>query len=149
MLRAGWFPRRVLLVLVTVVGCADADAPRSLRTFEVKGKVELADGKPLAGGKVRFISAKHIENVAVGVIQSDGSFELETAGSGKGAPADDYRVCIDPPELNVEEAKSKMKTRGRAKGKPPFLDKYTDEDTSGLTATVKPEANQLEPFRLK
>ena len=147
MFRGGNFAICFSVFLLSLGGCDNADAPKSVKTYAVKGKVELGDGKPLTGGKIFFISPTHLEHVSVGEIQPDGTFELETAGSGKGAPSDSYRVRIDPPEMTIEEAKSKMKKR--VKGKPVFPTKYMDEDESGLTAVVKPEPNQLEPFRLK
>jgi hypothetical protein len=68
-----------------------------------------------------------------------------TGSSGEGAPAGDFKVRIEP------EDKSLIATsRSSASAKKlPFPAKYLDEDSSGLTATIKPEPNQLEPFRLK
>ncbi len=78
-----------------------------------------------------------------GKIGSDGTFTLETGGSGEGAPPGDYKVRIDPDDPSYLAGKKP------AKKKLPFSSKYLDEDSSGLVATVKAEPNQLEPFKLK
>ena len=57
------------------------------------------------------------------------------------------------PNVRIEpDYESLPKTPGRVVGPAknlPFPSKYTDEDGSGLTATVKPQENPLEPFQLK
>ncbi len=116
---------------------------KSQSVYEVKGKVLLANGKPLSGGRIFFVR-KDGTLRSEGMVGSDGSFALLTGGSGEGAPAGEYKISVEP------EDKSLLAGKKASKGKKlPFPEKYLDEDGSGLTATVKAEPNQLEPFRLK
>ena len=63
--------------------------------------------------------------------------------SRDGAAPGEYKVRIEPsPEL--------LAKKGRAAPKLPFAAKYREYDgETGLTATVKAGATQLEPFRLE
>jgi hypothetical protein len=60
----------------------------------------------------------------------------------QGAAPGQYKVRIEPSaELRVK--------KGKTKNKLPFALKYSEYDgETGLTATIKPSATQLEPFRL-
>jgi hypothetical protein len=109
--------------------------------YEVKGKVLLADGQPLTGGWISFVPKGDLSVTPSSPIGSDGTFALTTGGSGEGAPAGDYKVRVEAPQLP-----GLQKPRRR---KPPFPLKYTDEDSSGLVVTVRTTANRLEPFVLK
>ncbi len=133
-----------LVVLSAVCGCGDADATKQVAVFPVKGQVLLPDGKPLTAGRVVFVSKDGMSN-STGKIGEDGSFSLSTGQSGEGAPAGEYKIRIEPDESTLG---SKGSHAGRAAANLPFPGKYTDEDSSELTATVKPEPNQLEPFKL-
>jgi len=122
-----------------LAGCRNSDSLPVLQVYQVKGKVLLADGKPLAGGLVTFVPKGDLPVTPSGVIASDGTFSLVTGGSGEGAPPGDYKIRVEAPQFQAAP-----KSR-----KPPFPFKYTDEDSSGLTITVRAETNQLEPIRLK
>jgi len=124
---------------VGLAGCRNSESLPALRVYEVKGKVLLADGKPLSGGLVTFVPKGDLPVTPSGVIQSDGTFSLVTGGSGDGAPPGDYKVRVEAPQLQAT---------GKSK-KPPFPFKYTDEDSSHLVITVRADTNQLEPIRLK
>jgi hypothetical protein len=124
-----------------LAGCRGASALPSLQVYEVKGTVLLADGTPLQGGWISFVPKGDLPITPSGAIGSDGSFSLETGGSGPGAPPGDYKVRIEAPQLKGFDKKTR--------NKPPFPIKYTDEDSSGLVVTVRAGANQLEPFVLK
>ena len=130
--------------LVFLSGCGAEDgAVKQVTVYPVKGSVALADGKPLKGGKVYFVP-KDGALTSEGKIGPDGTFTLETGGSGAGAPAGEYKVRVEPEDTSLLAGKK------AAKGKTlPFATKYLDEDSSTLTATVKADPNQLEPFRLK
>jgi hypothetical protein len=132
---------RGLLVAVWagVMGCSNSQALPVLKVHEVKGKVLLADGKPLIDGWIYFVPNGALTLTPSGRIGSDGSFSISTGGSGEGAPAGDYKIRIESPLYQ---------TTKKAK-KPVFPFKYTDEDGSGIVVTVKPEPNQLEPLVLK
>jgi hypothetical protein len=132
--------RLIVAACTGLAGCARSDALPALQVYEVKGKVLLADGKPLSGGSIYFVSkAGDLPVTPAGTIGPDGTFSLVTGGSGEGAPAGAYKVRIEaPPVASVGKAT-----------KSPFPDRYNDEDSSGVEIVVRAEANQLEPIRLK
>jgi hypothetical protein len=129
----------VVAVLAGVTGCSNSQALPALKVYEVNGKVVLADGKPLTDGWIYFVPKGDLIVTPSGRIGTDGSFAIETGGSGAGAPAGDYKIRVESPQYQAAQ---------KAK-KPLYPFKYTDEDSSGITITVKPEANQLEPLVLK
>jgi hypothetical protein len=123
-------------------GCSDVDPISNAALTPVKGKVLLGDGKPLSSGRVAFVSPeKGME--FTGPVGADGSFSL-SHGEKEGIPEGKYIVRIDP-EASRGAAKDKPTKRS---GALPFPEKYADETTSGLTVTVKPGQNELEPFTL-
>jgi hypothetical protein len=130
LLVAGW---------LGLAGCQQADSLPSLKVYEVDGKVLLADGKPLTSGWVYFVPKGDLTITPSGQIAPDGSFSLVTGGSGEGAPPGEYKIRIESPEFPAAEKSKKSR----------YPVKYTDEDSSGLVITVRPEANQLKPFQLK
>jgi hypothetical protein len=129
-----------LLLCAGLLGCEEA-RPALGPLYEVKGKVELPDGKSLSGGQVYFVRADGGSS-SLGKVGSDGTFALTTAGSG-GAPPGDYKIRVEPEDLSTLPGKRK------AGKKLAFPAKYLDEDSSELKVTIKAEANQLETFRLK
>jgi hypothetical protein len=143
----GRLPWLVGTVLAGMAGCGDPHLPRSFKTYEVKGTVLLANGQPLTGGVVHFESTQGVPHVADGPIRSNGSFSLSTPNVGEGAAAGEYKVWFEPAEGVGITKRAGRKVRDAQSF--PFPAKYADPDTSGLKATIKPEANQLEPFRLK
>jgi hypothetical protein len=125
-----------------LTGCGDpGGAPASMTTYPVKGKVVLADGKPLSSGVVVFaLPEKGMEFQAP--LEPDGSFALKSS-YGEGAPEGSYKIRIQADVSRPADAKAR-----RPAAKPPYPAKYGDETTSGLTAVVKPSDNTLEPFTL-
>src|SRR5262249_49133907 len=121
-------------------GCSDAEGAKKTAVYPVTGKVLLPDGKPLTTGRVVFVSNDGITN-ATGTIGGDGAFTLSSGVSGEGAPAGEYKVRIDPTETK------QVAKNARPGSALSFPGKYTDEDASGLTWTVKPEPNSVE-FKL-
>jgi hypothetical protein len=79
------------------------------------------------------------------LIGPDGSFTVKTS-YGEGAPEGAYKVRIEPDETMTPPSKVKSSRRNLANL--PFPAKYTEEATSGLSATIKPGDNPLEPFKL-
>ena len=126
------------LTAATLSGCSEKYAIPTVHP--VKGQVLLADGKPLTSGVVVLVSKQASEYP--GKIESDGHFSIKTP-NGDGAPEGDYRVRIEPEARGTAPGPVK-------KGPPnlPYPMMYLDESTSGLTATVKPGENTLEPFKL-
>ena len=105
-------------------------------TYPVKGKVLLPDGKPLTSGRIMFISTETGLTFG-GTIGSDGTYIVKS-GTREGAPAGNYKVRIEIDETSLPQAKAR---KGQRSTQLPFDNKYTDEDASQLTATVKPDEN--------
>ena len=138
------FARIATLLMLPILGCGDInDVVDKVPVYEVKGSVVLESGKPLEGGTIEFVPTSEKGRPAVGVIAQDGTFTLKTGGIGDGAAEGSYKVRIDPNPADLKTAGKKKKIAY------PFAPKYLEEDTSGLTATVKPSANSLEAFTLK
>jgi hypothetical protein len=134
-------PWAAALALAALGGCSDEPAEVRITTYPVKGKVLLPDGKPLTDGSVTFVPTGKEGLPAGGKIEPDGTFTLTTRSPGDGAGAGDYRVKI------VSDAKDPA-SGGKKAGRGLVPNKYLDEDSSGLTATVKAEPNDLPPFKL-
>ena len=113
-----------------VVGCGASKV-------QVAGKVEWTDGKPaveLADGQVIFESPT-TKLSARGVITKEGTFTINTEGTGDGIVPGEYQVAI------VEHRPS---PEGSTRVPPQHLpDKYYSFTTSGLTATVKSGPNPI------
>ncbi len=137
--RALWSGSVVAGLLAVLCGCQSSDRLPSLTVYQVTGKVLLADGKPLTSGWIYFVPKSDLSVTPSAQIAADGSFSLDTGGSGAGAPPGEYKVRIEAPQAHVNP-KSKKSL---------FPFKYTDEDSSGILVTVLAEPNQLKPFILK
>jgi hypothetical protein len=127
-----------LCALATILtGCERSLQPST--THEVKGRVVLANGKPLTRGRVVFMPIEGLSPPASGDLEVDGSFTLTTREPGDGAAAGQYKLRVEP-----------ASGRGGRNGKRPvFPLKYIDEDSSGVVITVKAGPNTLEPITLK
>ena len=129
------------LLAACVAGCSESNPLSSATLYPVKGKVFLADGKPLSSGQVVFVSSQ-TTITSTAKLHSDGTFELKE-GSGSGLPEGAYKVRIEG------GSGTDGKGPGRSKGGLPFDNQFLDEDASGLTATVtKAEANNSFEFKL-
>jgi hypothetical protein len=133
-----------LFLSIPLAGCG-AGGITSGPVYPVKGQVLLSNGKPLTSGKVIFLP-KAGGMTAHGEITADGTFGLKTADDREGAPAGEYKVRIEPSNTGLTTTKG-----GSVEAKNlPFSADYMDEDgETGLTATVKTEPTQLEPFKLE
>src|SRR5262245_4773892 len=82
----------LLLVLLLGPGCANEEKPK---TYAVKGKVVLKDGKPLSGGFITFASAADPEQRAYGDIATDGTFTLDTIALTSKASSERLAGAVD------------------------------------------------------
>ncbi len=138
--RTPWIGVLVVCGWAGMAGCnGTTDSLPVLKVYEVKGKVLKADGRPLSSGSVYLVPKGDLTVTPNAVITTDGTFSVVTGGSGEGAPPGEYKVRIETPEAHAASKSQRPVV--------PF--KYTDEDSSGLVVTVRPEANHLEPFQLK
>jgi hypothetical protein len=136
-----WAGGPMAAALIALAGCGQSDRLPSYQVYEVKGRVLLADGKPLGGGFVTLVPKGDLPISPGAEIRPDGTFSVVTGGSGEGAPSGDYKVRVEAPQLPPASPRSRKR--------PAVPVKYTDEDSSGLIITVKAEANQLAPIVLK
>ena len=150
--------------LALLVGCGSSGEP----TFPVSGKVTYADGKPVEGAAVSFVPDSG-SKPAVGITDADGMYKLTTTNKDDGAIAGDYKVTIasyegsadyestdegqtlaDPYDITNEypedydEASQKSVA---SKNKLPA--KYSNKATSGFTAQVKAEGENVYDFEIK
>jgi hypothetical protein len=101
----------------------------------VSGKVLLASGKPLSSGTICFEPVDAPGFKATGKIQPDGAFTMTTHEDGDGAAEGTSHVYIVP-------------DGGQVKGPSSVPLKFTDAESSGISVTVRPGTNQLEPIVL-
>jgi hypothetical protein len=89
----------LVLVLALASGCGDKSSLGTLH--DVKGKVTI-DGNLMSGGSVRFVPDKakgtHSGHEPVGVIGSDGTYTVSTAGKTGAAPGW-YKVTVASGEI--------------------------------------------------
>ena len=135
--------RTTCLWLVAAVGMAVAGCGQGSfkygPDYPVKGKVLLANGKPLRSGRVIFVSSQTALSYA-GPIGDDGKFEVKQ-GDRVGAPAGDYKVRVEIDETSLPKGSGKSPIL-------PFPAKYRDEDVSKLAATVKTDSENVFEFKL-
>ncbi len=79
-----WFSMLLLTAPLGLSGCGNSDSLPKLQVYGVKGKVLLADGKPLRSGWISFVPKAGLPITPSAQISSDGSFSLVTGGSGEG-----------------------------------------------------------------
>jgi hypothetical protein len=135
--RVFWRPRLGGLWLSAAMVIGSAGCGESFRlptTYPVKGKVLLPDGQPLTSGRIMLISQESGLTFG-GTISADGTYTVKS-GTREGAPAGNYKVRIEIDETSLPQAKGR---KGQRSARLPFDNKYTDEDASQLTATVKPD----------
>lgn len=139
-----WSSAVVALVLLSAAGCRDDG---KVSVYPVQGKVTL-NGAPLEGATVQFFTndeSLRVPGVPIpaGTTDAGGVFQLSAYGKADGAPAGDYRVTINQMQVtNDAEDPEQMTSVDRLKGR------YSNPDSSGLTATVKEDDNELPAFDL-
>ncbi len=128
-------------------GCGARGRPRAI----VTGRVTY-NGKPLQFGTV--ILEPEMGQYATGLIQPDGTFEMETRGEGRGAPVGKCKVrfvCFASQDPAATPGKATDNaTQGEALGLGASLipEKYLSSATSGITVDVKPDYNEPLVFAL-
>jgi hypothetical protein len=112
-----------------LVGCAVG----GIKTYPVKGKVELKDGDAqlLTGSHVELKHESDPELRPTGKIAADGTFAVQTLHGGKivrGAPEGKYQARVI---LADESDEGVVKRKGN-----PVHPRYFDFATSGLSFTI-------------
>ncbi|MCS7305346.1 MAG: hypothetical protein NZ602_09605 [Thermoguttaceae bacterium] len=141
----GWLGLAALAAGVVLAGCGGSE----FQLAPAKGKVTYK-GKPLEFGTVIFIPEKG--PAAIGQIQSDGTFVLETGTQSgrmrKGAVVGKHKVEIRCLETQRPGYKPPADQEMPA-GKSLIPTKYNQADTSGLTAEVTAKGPNEFTFDLK
>jgi len=136
-----------LLAISCVALLASACNKSSIKLYPVRGQV-FYKNQPATGAQIVLQpqqpeaeptdEAKAAQPLAHGTVADDGSFTLRTE-HGEGAAPGKYNVLISKDGVapkNPEQHINKLPT------------KYSDQSRPALVVTVKPETNNLEPFKL-
>jgi hypothetical protein len=112
--------------------------------YPVSGEVTYK-GSPASGAAIFFHrkGADPIkEQMIMGVVRENGSFELVYGSSGKGAPPGEYDVTIKWREISCQKRGHPQQTPDKLSGR------YADSKNPRFHATIKQESNRLAPFDL-
>ena len=130
-------------IFVLAPGCTNHE--ELPKTYAVKGKVVLKNGKPLKGGFITFTSVTSDEQRAYGDVKEDGTFTLDTVALTSrarserltGAIEGDFKVTIRPAGA-VDDGKGGPPIGG---GRPAFTLKKTykieAKENNDLTVVVE------------
>ncbi|GAB5405262.1 MAG: carboxypeptidase-like regulatory domain-containing protein [Aureliella sp.] len=114
-------------LVFALTGCSS-----QLATYEVNGKVEFENGRPVVVGMVECLSVDHNIN-ARGDIQPDGTFTLTTFEPEDGAVAGDHKCVVIQMVIGENMSGHRPSTVG-------VVDpKYASYQTSGLSIEVSPD----------
>ena len=119
-----------------------ASVAKQTNSQEVKGKVVLANGKPLAKGTVVLWPQQEPMMQLQGKVQPDGTFTLKAGGLSVGVSHGDFLVSVEP------EGYVSGFTVAKPKGLQ-YPAKYLNDQTSGLKVTITPETSELPLIELK
>ena len=126
---------------LVVAGCGKhATAP----VYPLHGQV-LLNGKPLADAIVSFHAQNGNDKEAFPTAHTDGEghFSLTTYSNGDGAPEGSYAISL----VCFRSRTARNSGGGQAENVVP--QRYASPTSSGLTATVVPGDNELQPLKLK
>jgi hypothetical protein len=134
------------LAIVTIIGCSQRDDGR-MQVYPVSGKVTVG-GQPATGAKVVLYGATpELKGAGTippeGTTDENGAFALRSYEPEDGAPAGKFIVTILWPEPIPEGVDEEMfQPKDRLK------DRYSNPETSGLTAEIPVGGGELPPFKL-
>jgi hypothetical protein len=128
---AAWAVAVFAASIMVVGGCGSGGAAS---TEAVTGTVTY-NGAPVADASVTFTPEKG--RPATGITDAGGKFTLTTNVVGDGAVAGKHKVSIAPNASQVPPMPGTPEAAAAAAGKPPFPPRYSNPETSGLTADVK------------
>ncbi|HQU43371.1 MAG TPA: hypothetical protein PK867_11210 [Pirellulales bacterium] len=111
--------------------------------YPVSGKA-MYKGAPAAGAAVFFNRQGRDlkEQLVMGIVKDDGSFELVCGPWGKGAAPGDYDVTVEWRAVVAQQNGNPQRGPDKLNGR------YADATHPLLHATVGPKANVLAPFEL-
>ena len=114
----------VALVFLLIPGCSKEELPK---TYVVKGKCVMKNGKPLKGGFITFMSVANPELRGYGSIEKDGTFTLDTVALRSNASSEMLPGAVEG-EFNVNIRPDAGSTDGGPEvggGRPAFTLKKT------------------------
>lgn len=144
------------LVLALIVGCGGGS---EIPVVPVTGQVML-NGQPVEGASVAFIPQSPDGRAAAATTDSDGRYELQTAGADSpGAVPGAYQVTVSKFEVKTvrtpEQALAEVQ-KGSSLLAPPTEEssnvlpaKYLDPGRSGFSATVSETDENVFDFALE
>lgn len=112
--------------------------------YPVLGKV-FYNGAPAAGAAVFFYrqgASSLQEQMVMGVVRDDGSFELVCGPWGAGAPPGEYNVAIEWKPVVGQRGGNPQRAADRLNGR------YADLNQLRLRATIDAKPTELPPFEL-
>lgn len=117
-----------------------------MKCYSVSGQV-LYNGEPLKGVDVAFHPVDPMNDAGYpphATTDADGKFTLTTYFKDDGAPAGEWKVAVAFAVQAVDEGADQTKRL-------PFQvpAQYQRKESTPLTASVKPQSNTLEPFKLE
>lgn len=120
---------------LALLGCGKGGPAEATAT--VTGKVTLAGGKPLPGGRITFRLTTAAHRFSTAEIKADGTYEA------KNVPQGECKVFIDNTYLKQAASKAGGYQMPGTEAPPPGVKyvaikpKYTSEATTDLSTTVK------------
>lgn len=135
-----------LAVLLTCAGCESDDG--RVKVYPVDGVVQVR-GEPLEGAELVFYPvAESLKGpgmpIPAGTTDENGKYQLRSFDPEDGAPAGEFKVTIFWPEPIPSNVDQEMyQPKDRLKGR------YSDPNTSPLTATVEEGGGTLPAFELE
>jgi hypothetical protein len=136
--------RKIVLGLTATVLLACTSCGAKNNIYPVSGKVTYK-GLPAEGAAVFFHRQggdAMNEQMSMGIVQADGSFEVVCGSQGKGAPPGEYDVLIEWKRFTVQNKGRPQHGLDKLKGR------YADPQHPQFHVTIKAERNELGPFGL-
>lgn len=137
-------------LLASVAFAAGCGGETRVDVYPTSGQV-LHRGQPLANALVVLHDARPVAEqqgrpIPRATTDKEGKFQISSYGGADGAPVGEYKVTVFTQGGELEEGEDPE----GAKQEPDLLrGRYSNPDTSGLTATIKPGENVLPPFELQ
>ena len=128
--------QRLSALLVSTVCGLLTGCGSEVELAPVEGRV-LYNSEPLSFGSVMFQPPRG--QPASGVIQSDGTFVLDTVGAGDGAAVGRNKVRVTC--FEAQDPNAKPDQFGEGLGRSLIPKKYNQYDTSGIEVEVSPDQN--------
>ena len=133
------------LALLVAAGCGDA----RVKTYPVTGVVQFEDGQPVPSGVIEF-RASGSAPVARAKIGRDGSFTLGTFTAADGAVAGRHQVIVVQHAMIESAANDPEHSSEHGAHQTTLVDPaFSSYETSGLSADVKPEAENQHTVKVR